>query len=138
MSSESAATTWSTVPTCSPPEAYTGTPGSSTSYAIGNPSSITGHTTGMTRVAVVGHVEWVDFVSVPHLPVHGKILSADSASARAAGGGGVAASVLAELGAEVDFYCALGRDANGEAAVAQFEDRGVRVHVAWRDAPTRR
>ena len=92
----------------------------------------------MTRVAVVGHVEWVDFVSVPHLPVHGKILGADSAFARAGGGGGVAASVLAELGAEVDFYCALGRDANGEAAVAQFEGRGVRVHVAWRDEPTRR
>jgi ribokinase len=99
---------------------------------------MTHHTTGMTRVAVVGHVEWVDFVSVPRLPVHGKILSADSAFARAGGGGGVAASVLAELGAEVDFYCALGRDANGEAAVAQFEGRGVRVHVAWRDEPTRR
>ncbi len=92
----------------------------------------------MTRVAVVGHVEWVDFVSVPHLPVHGKILNADSAFACAGGGGGVAASILAELGAEVDFYCALGRDANGQAAVAQLEDRGVRVHVAWRDEPTRR
>jgi ribokinase len=96
------------------------------------------HTTGMTRVAVVGHVEWVDFVSVPRLPVHGKILNADSAFALAGGGGGVAATVLAEFGAEVDFYCALGRDANGEAAVAQFEARGVHLHVAWRDEPTRR
>src|SRR5579872_2320204 len=92
----------------------------------------------MTRVGVVGHVEWVDFVSVPHLPVHGKILHADSAFARAGGGGAVAASMLAELGAEVDFYCALGRDHEGEATVAQLEDRGVRVHVAWRDQPTRR
>jgi len=92
----------------------------------------------MTRVAVVGHVEWVDFVSVPHLPVHGKILNAESAFARAGGGGAVAASVLAELGAEVDFYCALGRDADGEATVAQLEGRGVRMHVAWRDEPTRR
>ena len=50
----------------------------------------------------------------------------------------MAAGVLAELGAEVDFFCALGRDADGRAAVAQLEDRGVRVHVAWRDQPTRR
>ena len=92
----------------------------------------------MTHVGVVGHVEWVDFVSVPHLPVHGKILHADSAFARAGGGGAVAASVLAELGADVDFYCALGRDAEGRATVAQLEERGVRIHVAWRDQPTRR
>jgi ribokinase len=92
----------------------------------------------MTHVGVVGHVEWVDFVTVPHLPVHGTILNAQSASARAGGGGGVAATVLAELGAEVDFYCALGPDTEGHAAVAQLVERGVRVHVAWRDQPTRR
>jgi ribokinase len=92
----------------------------------------------MTHIGVVGHVEWVDFVSVPHLPERGKILQAQSAFARAGGGGGVAATVLAELGAEVDFYCALGRDNDGRATVAQLEDRGVRVHVAWRDQPTRR
>jgi ribokinase len=92
----------------------------------------------MTRIGVVGHVEWVDFVSVPHLPARGRILHAGAAFARAGGGGGVAAGVLAELGAEVDFYCALGRDAEGRAAVAQFEERGVRLHVAWRDQPTRR
>ena len=92
----------------------------------------------MTHVGVVGHVEWVDFVSVPHLPVHGKILHAQSAFARAGGGGAVAASVLAELGADVDFYCALGPDAEGRATVAQLEERGVRIHVAWRDQPTRR
>jgi len=92
----------------------------------------------MTHIGVVGHIEWIDFVSVPHLPVHGKILHADSAFVRAGGGGAVAASVLAELGAEVDFYCALGRDADGRAAVAELEGRGVRVHVAWRDQPTRR
>ena len=92
----------------------------------------------MTHIGVVGHVEWIDFVSVPHLPVHGKILHADSTFARPGGGGAVAASVLAELGAEVDFYCALGRDAEGQATVAQLEGRGVRIHVAWRDQPTRR
>jgi len=92
----------------------------------------------MTKIGVIGHVEWVDFISVPHLPVHGKILHAQSAFARAGGGGAVAASVLAELGAEVDFYCALGRDTEGDAAVAQLEARGVRMNVAWREQPTRR
>jgi ribokinase len=92
----------------------------------------------MTHVGVVGHVEWIDFASVPHLPVRGKILHADGAFARAGGGGAVAASALAELGAEVDFYCALGRDNEGRATVAQLEGRGVRVHAAWRDQPTRR
>jgi ribokinase len=92
----------------------------------------------MTTIGVVGHVEWVDFAVVPHLPVRGKILHADSTFARAGGGGGVAATMLAELGADVDFFCALGRDAEGEAAVAQLEARRVRTHVAWRDEPTRR
>jgi ribokinase len=92
----------------------------------------------MTRIGVVGHVEWVEFMSVAHLPVRGKILHARDPFVRAGGGGAVAAGVLAELGADVDFFCALGRDADGHAAVTQLEDRGVRMHVAWRDQPTRR
>jgi ribokinase len=50
----------------------------------------------------------------------------------------VVAVVLAELGADVDFYCALGRDELGRAAAAQLADRGVRVHAAWREESTRR
>jgi ribokinase len=92
----------------------------------------------MTRVAVVGHVEWVDFLAVPRFPRSGQVIHADGGFLRAGGGGAVAAVVLAELGAEVDFFCALGEDASGRAALAQLEDRGVRVHVAWREEPTRR
>jgi ribokinase len=92
----------------------------------------------VVRVAVVGHVEWVDFVELERFPVRGEIVHARSAFTRAAGGGGVAAVVLAELGAEVDFFCALGRDADGQAAAEQLTGRGVRVHVAWRPEPTRR
>jgi ribokinase len=92
----------------------------------------------MTRVAVVGHVEWVDFLSVPRFPRRGQVIHAEGGFLRAGGGGGVAAVALAELGAEVDFYTALGDDANGHAAAAQLEDRGVMMHVAWRDRPTRR
>jgi ribokinase len=92
----------------------------------------------MTRIAVVGHVEWVDFVPVDRFPTPGEILHARGAFARAAGGGGVVAVVLAEMGAEVDFYCALGRDALGRAAADQLAQRGVGAHIAWRDEPTRR
>jgi ribokinase len=90
-------------------------------------------------VAVVGHVEWVDFIPVPHHPEPGDVLHAQGCFARAAGGGGVVAVVLAELGAEVDFFCALGDDVQGHAAADQLSDRGVHAHVAWRrDEPTRR
>jgi ribokinase len=92
----------------------------------------------MTRVAVVGHVEWVDFLPVPRFPRRGEVIHADGGFPRVGGGGGVAAVVLAELGAEVDFFCALGRDVAGRAALAELEERGVGVQVAWREAPTRR
>ena len=92
----------------------------------------------MTRVAVVGHVEWVDFLQLGSFPSQGQVVHAENAFLRAGGGGAVAAVMLTELGAEVDFYTALGDDANGRAALAQLEDRGVFVHVAWRDRPTRR
>src|SRR5207248_8834769 len=43
------------------------------------------------RMAVVGHVEWVDFIRVPRHPLAGEVLHAPSSFARAAGGGGVVA-----------------------------------------------
>jgi ribokinase len=90
------------------------------------------------RVAVVGHVEWVDFVPVARFPAPGEVVHADGASSRAGGAGSVVAAVLAELGAEVDFFCALGRDPHGEAAAAELTERGVDMQVAWREEPTRR
>jgi len=92
----------------------------------------------MTRVAVVGHVEWVDFLPVPRFPPRGQVLGAEGGFERAGGGGTVAALALVEAGADVDFFCALGTDARGRAALAQLEERGVRMHAAWRDQPTRR
>jgi ribokinase len=92
----------------------------------------------MTRVAVVGHVEWVDFLPLPRFPRRGEVIHAHDGFLRAGGGGSVAAVVLADLGAEVDFFCALGDDLHGRAALAQLEERNVKVHVAWREQPTRR
>jgi ribokinase len=90
------------------------------------------------RLAVVGHVEWVDFVPVAHHPRAGEVLHADGGFARAAGGGGVVAAVFAELGADVDFFCALGDDAHGQAAADELAGRGVNVQAAWRRQATRR
>ena len=89
-------------------------------------------------MAVVGHVEWVDFLRVARFPERGSVTAARSGFAQAGGGAVVAAVVMAELGAEVDFFCALGRDANGEAAAAALSAAGVTVQAAWRDVPTRR
>jgi ribokinase len=92
----------------------------------------------MSQVAVVGHVEWVDFVSVRRFPERGAVTPAEDAFTHAGGGAVVAAAVLADLGAEVDLFCALGHDANGARAAAELRDRGVNVHAAWRETPTRR
>jgi ribokinase len=91
----------------------------------------------MTRVAVVGHVEWVDFLRVAHLPIRGEVQGARRESTHAGGGAVVAAAVLAALGAEVDFFGAVGRDADGDAAVAELADRRITVHAARRDVATR-
>lgn len=90
------------------------------------------------RLAVVGHVEWVDFARVARVPRPGEIVHAEEAWEEAAGGGAVAAVQLVALGAEVDFFTALGDDARGRAAADQLERQGVRVHAAWRDGPQRR
>jgi ribokinase len=92
----------------------------------------------MTRVAVVGHIEWVDFVPVERFPLPGEVVHARGTFAKAAGGGGVVAGVLAQLGAEVDLFTALGRDWHGQAAVSQLSEHGVNMHVAWREQLTRR
>jgi ribokinase len=72
------------------------------------------------------------------MPHPGEVVHAGESFARVGGGGGVVSGVLADLGAEVDFFCALGRDAQGEAAAAQLARRGVNVRAAWRTGPTRR
>ena len=90
------------------------------------------------RVAVVGHVEWVEFLRVPHLPTTGEIVHADEAWAEPAGGGAVAAVQLCKLAGAADFFTALGDDDLGRRAHEELAALGLRVHVAWRNAPQRR
>jgi ribokinase len=90
------------------------------------------------RVAVVGHVEWIEFLRVEAVPRPGEIVGATEAWAEAAGGGGVAAVELARLAGESDLYCLLGADALGTQAREQLEAAGVRVHAPEPDEPQRR
>ena len=79
------------------------------------------------RVAVVGHVEWAEFVRVERLPRPGEIVHAQEQWEGAGGGGAVAAVQLARLAGEALFLTALGDDASGRRAVSELEMRGVRV-----------
>jgi len=90
------------------------------------------------RVAVVGHVEWVDFVRVGRLPAPGEIVHAREAWAEPAGGGGVASVVLAALAGECLLVTALGDDEIGRRCAAELRGRGVRVEAAIRPEPQRR
>src|SRR5436309_3236732 len=90
------------------------------------------------RVAVVGHVEWVEFLRVPHVPAAGDIVHASDVFEQAAGGGAVAAVQLRKLAGECLFLTALGDDEIGRRAVADLESRGVRVEVAWREREPQR
>jgi ribokinase len=90
------------------------------------------------RFAVVGHVEWVDFLEVSHVPLAGEIVNATDAWAEAAGGGAVAAVQLAKLAGTATFFTALGRDELGRRAEAQLREQGVEVEAAARERPQRR
>jgi len=90
------------------------------------------------RVAVVGHVEWVQFARVDRVPRAGEIVHAHETWDEAAGGGAVAAVQLARLAGGADFFTALGDDAFGHRSMAELADRGVNVHAAWRGDPQRR
>jgi len=90
------------------------------------------------RVAVVGHVEWVEFVRVDHVPVPGEIVHGGASWTEPAGGGGVSAVQLARLAAVASFFTAVGDDEIGERSVARLAELGVAVHAARRSEPTRR
>src|SRR6266542_3154988 len=83
------------------------------------------------RVAVVGHVEWVDFVRVERLPSAGDITHAQEAWAEPAGGGAVSACVLAALAGECSFLTALGDDELGRRSQDELARLGVRGDAVY-------
>jgi ribokinase len=91
------------------------------------------------RIAVVGHLEWCDFLPVGRLPRPGEILETTDDFAEPAGGGAVTAVQIARLGADCTFSTAIGDDENGDRVGPRLTELGVRVHAVRRTgAPTRR
>src|SRR5262249_43183953 len=90
------------------------------------------------RVAVVGHVEWMECAGVERGPRAGEIVHASDAWEEPAGGGAVAAVQLARLAGTCLFLTALGDDELGHRAKRGLEEHGVRVEAAWRPEPQRR
>jgi ribokinase len=91
------------------------------------------------RVAVVGHVEWIEFGTVDHVPASGEIAHASTSWEEPGGGGAVAAVQLSRLAGACAFFTAVGDDGIGDRMVRSLERLGVTVYAAVRrDTPTRR
>jgi len=84
------------------------------------------------RVAVVGHVEWIEFARLERVPVAGEIVHASEDWEEPGGGGAVAAVQLARLAGSCLFITALGDDELGHRAERELERLGVRVAVGRR------
>jgi ribokinase len=90
------------------------------------------------KVAVVGHVEWIQFARVERVPSPGEIVHASEAWEEAGGGGAVAAVQLARLAGSCLFITALGDDELGHRAEGELARLGVRVATGWRPEPQRK
>lgn len=90
------------------------------------------------RVAVVGHVEWVEFVRVETVPRPGEIVHAFETWAEAAGGGAVAAVQLAQLAGRCTMFTSLGSDDLGRRSRVQLSEQGVAVRAMADPSPQRR
>ena len=90
------------------------------------------------RVAVVGHVEWVEFAVVERVPEPGEIVHASQVFQEPAGGGGVAAVQLAKLAGESVFFTALGDEEVGHRSERRLGELGTDVRAVFRPEPQRR
>jgi ribokinase len=93
---------------------------------------------GAVKVAVVGHIEWIEFASVERVPSSGEIVHALDTWEEPGGGGAVAAVQLARLAGDCLFLTALGDDELGHRAERELSALGVRVETMWRRQPQRR
>ncbi len=83
-------------------------------------------------MAVVGHVEWVEFARVPHVPRAGEVIHARDPFDEPAGGGAVVAVQLARLAGEAVLITTLGEDELGRRSSVRLKELGVQVHAAKR------
>jgi ribokinase len=90
------------------------------------------------RVAVVGHVEWVQFARVSHVPCAGEVVHARDPFEEPAGGGAVAAVQLARLAGAASLVTVLGGDEYGVRSAARLLELGVEVRASVAREPSRR
>ena len=90
------------------------------------------------RVAVVGHVEWVEFARVDRVPQPGGIAHAVSLLQVPAGGGAVAGVQLRKLAGHATMFTALGDDEVGRRSAKDLGAMGVRLQHVVRPEPQRR
>jgi ribokinase len=90
------------------------------------------------RVAVIGHVEWVEFARVERVPQAGEIIHATETWEEPGGAGAVAAVQMVKLAGEASLFTALGDDELGRAAERELRRHGVRVLPVHRREPQRR
>ena len=94
---------------------------------------------GNLKFAVIGHIEWINFLKVDFLPKPGIISHSKKSIEFPAGGGALIAKTLYELtNNEVHFFTSLGRDYYGNKSFEFFKNIGINLHVAWRNEPTRK
>ena len=87
---------------------------------------------------MVGHVEWVQFARVAHVPRAGEVAHARDVFEEPAGGGAVAAVQLARLAGGCLLFTALGEDEEGRRSLRRLGELGVEVRASLGAAPTRR
>lgn len=90
------------------------------------------------RVAVVGHVEWIDFVRVAQVPTPGQIVHAIEFWSEPGGGGAVAAVQLCKLAGSGTFFTALGSDELAGRAHRELSQLGLKVAASRRPEAQRR
>jgi ribokinase len=90
------------------------------------------------QVAVVGHVEWVEFARVESVPRPGEIVHASETWEEPAGGGAVAAVQLVRLAGSCSLFTMLGADELGRRSRAELTQLGVEVRAIPEPEPTRR
>ena len=91
------------------------------------------------KFAVIGHIEWINFIKVDQLPKPGLISHSKKSLEYPAGGGSVIAKKLRELThSDVHFFTALGNDFYGNKCLNILQNMGIKLHVAWRDKATRK
>src|SRR5215216_6741360 len=90
------------------------------------------------QAAVVGHVEWIEFVRVERVPRAGEIVHACEIWEEPGGGGAVAAVQLAKLAGAATLFTALGDDELGHRARTELQALGLRVEAAFRPESQRR